>query len=630
MRQKCKSVGTGQTLGSVAMVAALLAASAAHALINPTFTPIHLVKQSKLIMSVDLKQGKAIDQYDAVIREVLKGKTELKAIHLDLSKARDEQNADMFRELAAAGAPALFFVGELSEQGRGAPQLAGLLSVSGRWASCVSTPDGNWLFDNIEGRFQAVWAGGTDMLRRAVDYILTDDEPDLPVSDGVAWNREAVQIAKLDGQIRSVRPVDVDGDGRQMLFVARDNGDRLLVYDATTQKFTDITEARGLQSKSQAFAWGDFSGQGKLALYSFDGKALSLHVPQADGKFKAQAVDAAAALAGGCVGLSALDGGVKGRASLLVSAVDTCPVLVALDADNKPAVTVLTAEGLDLKKLGAPGACLVADFDGDAMADILAPRESGSMLFRGLAAGRFAPGVACAVQLGKSPSGACLGDFDADGLFDVLCVNAAGIYVWQNEGAGKFGDTLNLCGELAYIGGAGGVDCMTGDVNNDGRQDVLIAYGRNNSPLIFFNRGFRCFGHAHTLDLAENNLLAAAKQGQQTACLGDFNGDSAQDMAMALRNGELWMFFRANNSQDALAALASLPAGGECKGPVTVTGWIGKRCLGAWNVLPGVSQAFICRWDAGPITLKWRLPGGKEQTRELVLEEPGAMRVVIK
>ncbi|MEI6212407.1 MAG: hypothetical protein WCR06_12375, partial [bacterium] len=147
-------------------VAAFLAAPASHALINPTFTPIHLVKQSKLIISVDLKQGKTTDQYDAVIREVLKGKTELKAMHLDLSKALDEQNADMFRKLAAAGAPALFFVGEFSEQGGSAPRMAGLLNVSGRWASCVSTTDGNWLFDSIEGKFQAVWAGGTDMLRR--------------------------------------------------------------------------------------------------------------------------------------------------------------------------------------------------------------------------------------------------------------------------------------------------------------------------------------------------------------------------------------------------------------------------------------------------------------------------------
>ena len=91
-----------------------------HALINPKFTPIQLVKQSKLIVSVDLKQGKSINQYDAVIREVLKGKTEMKAIHLDLSKARDEQDADSFRKLAAAGAPALFFVGELQEQSGGA------------------------------------------------------------------------------------------------------------------------------------------------------------------------------------------------------------------------------------------------------------------------------------------------------------------------------------------------------------------------------------------------------------------------------------------------------------------------------------------------------------------------------
>jgi hypothetical protein len=63
---------------------------------------------------------------------------------------------------------------------------------------------------------------------------------------------------------------------------------------------------------------------------------------------------------------------------------------------------------------------------------------------------------------------------------------------------------------------------------------------------------------------------------------------------------------------------------------VTVTGWIGKRCLGAWNVLPGVSQAFLCRSDAGPVTLKWRLPGGKEQTKEVVLEKAGTLKVEIK
>ena len=62
---------------------------------------------------------------------------------------------------------------------------------------------------------------------------------------------------------------------------------------------------------------------------------------------------------------------------------------------------------------------------------------------------------------------------------------------------------------------------------------------------------------------------------------------------------------------------------------MAVTGWIGKRCLGAWNVLPGTSQAFFGRRDAGPVTLKWRLPGGKEQQKEIVVEKATA-RVEIK
>jgi hypothetical protein len=62
---------------------------------------------------------------------------------------------------------------------------------------------------------------------------------------------------------------------------------------------------------------------------------------------------------------------------------------------------------------------------------------------------------------------------------------------------------------------------------------------------------------------------------------------------------------------------------------VAVTGWIGKRCLGAWNVLPGAGQACFGRRDAGPVTLKWHLPGGKEQTKEVVLEKK-TIRVEIK
>ena len=221
-----------------------------------------------------------------------------------------------------------------------------------------------------------------------------------------------------------------------------------------------------------------------------------------------------------------------------------------------------------------------------------------------------------------------MGDFDGDGRFDVLSVSAEGVHLWQNEGNGQFTDTLNVSGEIAYISKPGGIDCGVCDINNDGRQDAWIAYGAM-SPQLFFNRGYRSFGHAHTLDLAERQLLPAAEQGQQSACLGDFDGDGAQDMVLALKSGEIWVFYRENEEHQARNALASLPLGGSCKGPVAVTGWIGKRCLGAWNVSPNTSPAFFGRKEAGPMTLKWRLPGGPERQKEVVVENQ-TVRVEVK
>jgi hypothetical protein len=620
-------------LVTVVAVAACLHVTAAHALINPRFTPVHLVEQATLILSVDLKEGKSKDEYTAAVREVLKGKTELKSFRLDLSKAGDAQAADALRELAAAGKPALFFVGEFEDagnQGGGAARSRGLLHVGGKWAVLDGGEGGLWMLDKIDRVLQAVWAGGTDMLRRAVDYVLTDDDPAVPVTAGASWSPGPVKAAALDGAIKAVRPVDLGGDGRLLLFVACDKGDRLLACEGAKRTFADLTAARGLQSKSQAFAWGDFAGQGRLDLVSFDGKTLSLHAQQADGTFQAKPLDLGNALKDGWVGLAALDAGTKGRSGLLITT-DSWPVLVAWDAAGKPHPTVLAASEVDLAKLGKAGPGLVADFDGDGIADVLAPRQAGSVLYRGLAPGKFAPGAACAVKLGKGPSAACLGDFDADGLFDVLCVNPEGTFVWQNEGNGKFTETLDLTGELAYGTERRGIDCAAGDINNDGRQDLLIAYGTA-APRVFFNRGFRSFGFAQALNLGWQKLLPAAEAGQQSACFGDFDGDGAQDLALALRNGEVWLVFRENKSADrsAMMAVASLPVAGEHKGPVAVTGWIGKRCLGAWNVLPGIGHACFGRTDAGPVTLKWRQPGGREQQKEVVLEKGGNVRVGIK
>jgi hypothetical protein len=494
------------------------------------------------------------------------------------------------------------------------------------------TPEGQWLYDTLDTAFQAVWNGGTDMLRRAVDYVLQDDEAYVPVADGVNWSQPPQKIASLDGAIRAVRSVDVAGDGKLLLFVARDKGDRLLACEKGARQLTDVTATRGLQSASATYAWGDFNGQRRLDLISFDGKAVTLHAQQADGKFKASPLDLGKALENGCLSLTAMDVGGKDRAGLLVGG-NALPVVVALDAAGKAAGTALTAPGLDLAKLGKAGVSLVADLDGDGVADVLAVREKGSILFRGQTPGQYQPGVACAVTCGDALNGVCVGDYDGDGHLDVLVSGGTTRLMWVNDGKGAFAERFAAVGEMAtHAQNIRGADCMAGDVNNDGRQDILLAYA-NASPVTYFGRGFLSFGHSHSIDINEKNLLPDAnnaKAGMQSGCLADVDGDGAQDLVMALSSGEIWVLFRENGDGEARLAVAAVPLGATYKGPVAVSGWIDKRCLGAWNVLPGVSQAYFGRTEAGPVTLKWRLPGGQAQTKEVVLEKGGTVWVEIK
>ena len=79
----------------------------------------------------------------------------------------------------------------------------------------------------------------------------------------------------------------------------------------------------------------------------------------------------------------------------------------------------------------------------------------------------------------------------------------------------------------------------------------------------------------------------------------------------------------------ALAAIASLkPTKGAPAGPVTVTGWQDKRCLGAHVLRAGGAGATFGLKEAGPVKLTWRLGGGKVQTREVFVEDK-PVRVIL-
>ena len=658
---------------AIVAVLGLLSARPAAALIDPKFTPIHLTSQSEGIL--ELEVGPPGPESGLPVRVVrsLKGTSPDQPPILGTAKA-DPVQADRLRSVLgrAAKRSAALFIGAFAEArqeppkedfgmdfglGPGpAPQsaapkagAAALLHVAGRWFRFKKGGQG-WLLEGEDVPLQGCWAGGTDMLLRAVAYVLADPDPAVPVAVDATWGAHR-QVGQAGGTVSGAMAVDPEGRGRLCLFISSDGGDRLFGWNRARKTLEDLTAAWKLESKSKAAAWGDFDGDGRLDLASWDGRRLALWLQTSPGSLLPRHTWAPSEVE--VTSLAALDVGLKGRAGLLAGTA-AGPVLLTPTEDGRWSAMPLPRPNAALlgESPGATGAALrpaggatdlapttaplVADFDGDDVGDVLVPLAGAAVLYPGEKPGALrgespgatfaAPKVLGGVGTGKGPAYGCVGDFDADGLLDVFLATERGFLLWQNRGQGQFEETLQEAGEVAYIAKPRGVACGTGDVNNDGRQDVCLLYA-DRPPQVFFNRGFRSFGHARELDLQERELLPASGRGQQAGLLADLSGDGAQDLALVLRDGAVWLFERAVD-RPALALRVALPAGGPTAGPLRVLGFSGDRPLGAWNVFPGTAEAFFGRDCPGPCRIEWRPAGGGREERRVIVES-GPVRVLL-
>lgn len=618
-------------LSVVVAAVVLVGGSSAQALINPDFTPIHLTEQAKNILKVTLKMGDKPGQVEIEIQQAFKPKEKAPSGKMTLDLTSDPKADDVEKiseELKAAKvSTALLFSGEFVEQGNaGAVRempAAFIHMVGGQWLSLYATKDKTkWELKEIDGHMQATWAGTTDMLEKCVNYILTDKQPAVPCVAEAAWDKNG-KIANVPGKISGAMPVYVGGKTTSTkLFVGSDAGDRLFAYDAKAEDLVDVTAKCKLTSKSANAVWGDFNKDGRADLVSWDGKALSLHLQQADGTFVAKPMDIGGGLKN-VASLTVVDSGKDGQPGVVVGMAGGATVLAPAGEGKMAPTPLTTSVPTSQQESPSAGQCLAADFDGDGQADVLQMFRLHGVFYKGIAPGKFDKGIRSDACLGDGVSKTWLGDYDGDGTMDIFCAAGDGTRMWQNSGKGTFEEMRGVSGEVAYISKPGGIDGMTCDFNNDSRQDFLIVSGEA-SPLLFFNRGWRSTGHAHEIDLEERQLLEPAKEGLAGGCMGDFNGDAGQDMISILKNGDVYVFYRKiTDGDNALAIQVGVsPAAASC-GPINVTITEGKRMLGAWTVTAGSCEAFFGQRVGGKRTLQWQLPGGKVEQKDItVLDKP--------
>jgi hypothetical protein len=631
---------------AIVLTMLLIFASTAGAYINPNFTPINLVEQSETILLLEFtsaKDGKAV----AKVAKVLKGKFADKELTIDVSAcAFPNQSQAILDRINEGQKQAMFFVGAFKPEAEGSsggggggnpgdekPQ--GFMHLGGWWIRLEGTDKpANW---DLKDRWEfllGTWSGATDMLLRCINYIQAEKEPSaafVPVDEGVSWAKEIRVAEKIDGKVVAAAPVDLEGKGRADLFVACEAGDKL--FRLNGEKGEDLTAKVKLTSKSQAFAWADFNRDGKIDLASWDGKDLTIYYSQgADGTFAAKVCKTDPALKD-VLGLAILDYADKGQPGLLVST-KAAPLLVMFQADGSVKTKALLSgefpgKDIDLKSLGEPCRCLVADFDGDGLPDIIQLFVKAGLFYKGKGPAEFAAPVKTEACTRAARYDVCVADFDQDGLPDIFVGSDERNPLWQNLGGGKFAETLNTSGEISYHPKPGVVAVRAGDFANSGRQGLLVVYGSEMFPQIFYNRGWRSFAQSMKIDLAEQGLLKQAGQGQQAGCLGDFNGDGAMDLALVLKNGEAWIFPREVGKEPVLAATVSLSVASPSAGPVNVQAWADKEPLGSWTICAGDPPAIVgVRLAGTPLTLKWQFPGGQQQTKEIMVKNQ-MVRVVL-
>jgi hypothetical protein len=177
----------------------------------------------------------------------------------------------------------------------------------------------------------------------------------------------------------------------------------------------------------------------------------------------------------------------------------------------------------------------LADLNGDGLLDIVT--DNSVLLNQG-----YAPGLGWATQNYNfgAANGLALGDLNGDGRPDIVAMgNGNQIQVWLNNGAGGF-----TAGQV--IGGIGAVSpapfddngAALGDVNGDGKLDLVMANGTSNSVSVFAGSGDGTFNTTTAQTYAVGGAAYAV-------ALGDFNGDGKPDivttgaeMDVLLNNGD--------------------------------------------------------------------------------------------
>lgn len=571
----------------------LLAATRLQALINPNFTPVHLVNQATTIWEVQIEFSEDESALEARTTAALKGEAPAETFTFHFGN-NDHFKFDIQEAFAAGKHTAVLLTGDFSGASMGGDDGDAdpwaMIKIGARWFMLASADNGALFLRDDPIDLSTVWAGDPANLRQVTEYILADPRAEVPVNSGGRWAPERM-LTEIEGTVSGLEAITL---GRNpLLMVYRHEGDMIF---SPSEDFKDITGSIGLQSHSAHAAWGRFTDGPGLGLMSLDPEGV-LHLWTRDPEeFKHTETELTFENATGLATIAK-----SGRAALLAGTRGGM-YLITSDADGSWTREQLTAP----EAAGEGGPVYAIDLNQNGKADLIQIHTAGLVVrLANDEAGYAAPQVHPYAEIG-TPLSLAVADFSGDGRLDILACGDRGAAMMLNRDD-AFASLLDATGELAYNIRPGVNAIGIGDHALDGRVDLML-FNIQLPPQIYFNRGFAVFGYDMELDLMEDvpDALDAAGSGQQAGLLADLTGNGLQEAVFVTHEGELWLLERDTEGLTPLGATLQAPV--SVTGPVPVVLRDGQRTLGARIAAPQ-TPAHVGRRNRGPVQVEWHHPG---------------------